>query len=111
MDGAGLCFQGMGQETRGNGLQLFQGGKFGKMSPGKGKRPWKELPREIWSDHPWRCPRKEWTCHRTGGRWTLTPQVGLKDLGGLFQPQRLDFNDSRNDQSPSGGAELNHGVK
>uniref|UniRef100_A0A8C3RFI3 Uncharacterized protein n=1 Tax=Cyanoderma ruficeps TaxID=181631 RepID=A0A8C3RFI3_9PASS len=30
-------------------------------------RPWQGLPREVWSAHPWRCPRKGWRWH--SGLW------------------------------------------
>lgn len=40
-------------------------------SMGRAVRHWQELPRELWSAHPCRCPRKDWI-------WHLVLQAGDK---------------------------------
>ena len=84
---------------RGNGLRLGQGrlrvGSSRNFPMERELRPWQELPREVWSAHPWRCPRKGWRWHSVlwaGDKEGIGAQLGTAGLGGLFPPRR--FRDS-----------------
>ena len=64
---------------RGNGLRLGQGrlrvGSSRNFPMERVLRPWQGLPSELWSAHPWRCPRNSWRWH--SGLWA-GDKVGMR---------------------------------
>lgn len=54
---------------------------------GKVVRPWKELPRELWSAHLWRCHLEVALRALGWGQGGDGAQLGLPGLGELLQPK------------------------
>ncbi|XP_051629696.1 uncharacterized PE-PGRS family protein PE_PGRS54-like [Manacus candei] len=94
--GVGLCCQGTRDRPRGNGLRLGQGrvrlGLRRNLLLERVGRPWQGLPREVWSAHPWRCPRKAWPWHSVlwaggqGGDGARGGSMGWEGFSSLRDP-------------------------